>query len=1448
MKKLVVAVLLIFAATTTVSAAFFSDDVYGFQKSPTVSQFGVNGSHVYACQKFTAPKTGNIRGGCILYYNYADSCDFDYGVKSTWDGSFQASREINARSDSNGYRSSCADFGSTYSVTAGNAYWVCVDGKDDCDSASAYTAVYEVGNSSAAEETDVYWPILPDHAPDENNYYRRNSWKDSSLVTEGYGLVQWLYYSSPSDKDDYYGWPYNSAGEEYITSVGDYATQEIKIVNGSSFDASKVSLRVKRHYPSSCAFTAKVSIIEGSDYLGYGTFTCSVVPSDDYYVWVDVQLNQTVTLENGTDYEIKVERITGGTGYAFDWVYRRWSASPSVDDKYSLGNKYTASSPYFGWPALFGWDNSDFLVYLSSGSANGESCSDDEECASGNCVESVCCDDPCDGTCESCLAANTPSADGTCDDIDSGSDPDGECSATNCYTGNCDGSGACDIYSGGEEGACSACQGCTDSDSACDNFADHTQDSTGSNTCTGNCQECNGAGACVNQDSGDDYFDDCSTTNCYSGDCDGSGSCEIYDSGEEGTCAVCYECNDADSSCDLIADHNQDDTGSNQCTDSCKECDGAGNCAFQDDGDDYFSDCTASGDCNEGNCDGAGSCDILESGQGDCGLCYTCSDSDIACDLVPDGSDTHNECTASGDCNEGNCDGAGACDIIESGEGDCAVCYTCNDADIACDLIADHNQDDEGSNTCTGTCQECNGAGSCTNQDDGSDYFSDCTPNSDCNEGNCDGAGACDILESGEGDCAVCYECSDADIACDLIADHNQDTVGSNQCDSPCVECDGAGSCTNQEQGDDYFSDCAAINCNTGVCDGSGSCEIYSGGEEGTCATCQGCTDSDAACDNLADHTQDDVGSNTCTSTCKECDGTGSCVNQEASQDYFNDCPAADCYTGDCDGDGACAFYYSGEEGACDACYGCTDGDSACDALADHTQDDVGSNTCTGTCKECNGAGVCANQDENQDYFNQCGIIQCDEDALTPYYWGWDTLICYYAQDVAAGDASCDGVGTCKTASDYCGTQPQNGATDVEAGCEDAQIDCSGTTIGSFDNLQCWATPSAENVSIIPTPAESATDLNCSYDFADPWGQDENFDDRFFMWFKDSALQDELNNTFNISNTYTSVGDDWMCSVRVANLNNISGFFNSTTVNIGDGTPPYNTTEFEISNDDPCSDESSTLSVHVFDASSGIDDVLIETTVPTTGLSNISMTCDVGNDVDCLMTLFGYSATVTVHRFFMIDGNSNVAERDLMNQTITFHTCETPSENNGGGGGRSGEEKKIKILPRTIIDGKQRPEKAYLVGSKLKTYTVMPLTGGTLELSLDIEADILDVNGEKVDPTAFFKTIPKDTITLKNKESMNLSVYCEIPSEYKFAPYGLFAAKLTVGGEEREQIEITCESEEHAAGAAAIANILHEEIKGLGITVWQFLVIIAIIIAFYTFATRTKSKNDSILG
>ncbi|MET0790020.1 MAG: FG-GAP repeat protein [Polyangiaceae bacterium] len=153
--------------------------------------------------------------------------------------------------------------------------------------------------------------------------------------------------------------------------------------------------------------------------------------------------------------------------------------------------KLTASdgtqSDVFGWSvalsggtALLGaptYQTKAGAAYTESyGSTNGTACAQSSECGSGFCVEKVCCNSACNGTCQSCLQKNrggNSGGDGTCGNVRSGTDPLDACPTDDGNTcqksGLCDGKGACTLYALGTSCTLSECASATSAtlNSAC---------------------------------------------------------------------------------------------------------------------------------------------------------------------------------------------------------------------------------------------------------------------------------------------------------------------------------------------------------------------------------------------------------------------------------------------------------------------------------------------------------------------------------------------------------------------------------------------------------------------------------------------------------------------------------------------------------------------------------------------------------------------------------------------------------------------------------------------------------------------------------------------------------------------------------------------------------------------------------------------------------------------
>lgn len=76
---------------------------------------------------------------------------------------------------------------------------------------------------------------------------------------------------------------------------------------------------------------------------------------------------------------------------------------------------------------------------------DGVACEAGEQCESGFCVDSVCCESACKGACAACIKGLTGADSGVCAPVKKGTDPDEECAqdAGQCLSGVCDGQGAC---------------------------------------------------------------------------------------------------------------------------------------------------------------------------------------------------------------------------------------------------------------------------------------------------------------------------------------------------------------------------------------------------------------------------------------------------------------------------------------------------------------------------------------------------------------------------------------------------------------------------------------------------------------------------------------------------------------------------------------------------------------------------------------------------------------------------------------------------------------------------------------------------------------------------------------------------------------------------------------------------------------------------------------------
>jgi hypothetical protein len=271
---------------------------------------------------------------------------------------------------------------------------------------------------------------------------------------------------------------------------------------------------------------------------------------------------------------------------------------------------------------------------------DGWPCTGSDSCASGFCVDNVCCQSACSGTCMGCARSKTGRPDGQCQPLPSGQDPDEECplDATVCgRTGVCNGGGGCAMAAAGLTCGPSSCSGnvltppprCNGSGGcqtqpflACAGYlrcadaitckgtcagADDCVRGSQCDTSTGQCSAPKDVGAACDPS---EQGRDCATGNCVDGVCcdaECNGNCqacvEAKTGAANGTCAPITAGTDPDAECE--------DDGPGECGDD-GTCDGAGACRQYPDGTLCDTQCCGSGGnrlcefaCRLGSCEEA---------------------------------------------------------------------------------------------------------------------------------------------------------------------------------------------------------------------------------------------------------------------------------------------------------------------------------------------------------------------------------------------------------------------------------------------------------------------------------------------------------------------------------------------------------------------------------------------------------------------------------------------------------------------------------------------------------------------------------------------------------------------------------------------------------------------------------------------------------------------------
>jgi hypothetical protein len=565
---------------------------------------------------------------------------------------------------------------------------------------------------------------------------------------------------------------------------------------------------------------------------------------------------------------------------------------------------------------------------------NGQICSGAGDCQSGFCVDGVCCNSNCTGTCVSCALSSSR---GRCTNVPAGAaDPRGLCvnkGTAACNTnGLCDGNKGCQMYPAGTVCKAASCNGNSGSatqastcvagacktpgptpcapfkcsGTACANSCGSNADCVAPNTCiNGSCgkkpngQICSLAGECLSGFCADGF--------CCDSDCKASCfSCKL--SGQLGKCLATTAGEvDPKGKC---ADQLQASCG----TDG--KCDGSGACRKYAAG----SICSP-GTCTNGmataasTCNGTGTC--VAGGVTPC-TPYVCNTS----------GSCFNSCTASTACQAPNQCIANVCGKTGIG-GTCNADAECNSGHcvgapggVCCDTA------------CTGTCKSCTltgSVGTCSNIGAGvTAPAGQCTAAPPCGlTGKCDGGGACQKAGTsttcgteicmagsnqhtplsncdGQGSCTPVAAQSCGNIKCDPVTNNCKASCAADgDCVTPNVCNTTTGSCGLKADGSSCSgnSQCSSNHCVDGFC-----CQVAA------CGNCEACTGAGGVCANIVAGVSDPDGTcvdetamgNACGTTGK-CNGAGGCLKVTQGADCGSTC-ATPLLAQDkkCDGQGMC--------------------------------------------------------------------------------------------------------------------------------------------------------------------------------------------------------------------------------------------------------------------------------------------------------------------------------------------------------------------------------------------------------------------------------------------------------------------------------------------------------------------------------------------------------------
>jgi MYXO-CTERM domain-containing protein len=151
-------------------------------------------------------------------------------------------------------------------------------------------------------------------------------------------------------------------------------------------------------------------------------------------------------------------QYTDNAAYRFERVDGIWSGSvrfkghdtptPPADKSATTGRIFGNAVAVSDRWLIVGDPESDTFADDDSGAAyifttRGQACMNDAACSTGYCVDGVCCESACDGTCEACSAAKKGGGvDGACGPVKDHTDPESDCLGYVCVTASQEGADA----------------------------------------------------------------------------------------------------------------------------------------------------------------------------------------------------------------------------------------------------------------------------------------------------------------------------------------------------------------------------------------------------------------------------------------------------------------------------------------------------------------------------------------------------------------------------------------------------------------------------------------------------------------------------------------------------------------------------------------------------------------------------------------------------------------------------------------------------------------------------------------------------------------------------------------------------------------------------------------------------------------------------------------------